>query len=60
MSNQPAPGSFQIHTEARGPHWISWITRGSDQKPEKSIVLVAASQADAEKRARDWAAQTTY
>ena len=53
-------GSYQIHTEARGPHWISWITRGDSQKPEKSIVLVAATQAEAEARARDWAAQTNY
>jgi hypothetical protein len=48
-------GSYQIHTEARGPHWIAWITRGSEQKPDRSVVLIAASQAEAEERARAWA-----
>jgi hypothetical protein len=49
-------GTYQIHTESRGPHWISWISRG-DGKPERSIVLVAASEAEAEERARRWAEQ---
>jgi hypothetical protein len=53
-------GSYQIHAEARGPHWISWITRGSDPKPDRSIVLVAASREEAEARARRWAEQTSH
>ena len=52
------PGSYQIHTEARGPHWIAWITRGAETKPDRSIVLVAASQAEAEQRIRQWAEQS--
>ena len=51
-------GSYQIHTEARGPHWIAWITRGTETKPDRSIVLVAASQGEAEERARRWAEQS--
>ena len=31
-------GAYQIHTEARGPHWIAWITRGGESKPDRSIV----------------------
>jgi hypothetical protein len=50
-------GSYQIHTEARGPHWISWITRGDSTKPDRSIVIVAANEAEAEERARLWAEQ---
>ena len=50
-------GSYQVHSEARGPHWIAWITRGSDTKPDRSVVLVAANQQDAEDRARRWAEQ---
>jgi hypothetical protein len=53
-------GSYQVHSEARGPHWIAWITRGTDVKPERSVILVAASQAEAEARARQWAEQTAY
>ena len=48
-------GSYQIHTEARGPHWIAWITRDGGTKPDRSVVLVAASQEEAEARARAWA-----
>jgi len=51
-------GAFHIHTESRGPHWIAWISRTADGKPERSVVLVAASQAEAEERARRWARQS--
>ena len=43
---------YQIHTEARGPHWIAWITRDGSTKPDRSVVLVAAIQEEAEARAR--------
>ena len=48
-------GPYQVHTEARGPHWIAWITRDGDPKPYRSVVLVAASQEEAEASARRWA-----
>ena len=48
-------GSSTIHSEARGPHWIAWLTVGSDPKPERSIILIAATQSEAEARARQWA-----
>jgi hypothetical protein len=50
-----AIGSYQVHSEARGPHWIGWITRGSETTPYRSVVLIAASQEEAEARARLWA-----
>ena len=50
-------GPYQIHVEERGPHWISWITRNGETKPDRSVVLVAASRTDAEARARNWAEQ---
>ena len=53
-------GSYQIHTEARGPHWIAWITRAGETKPDRSVVLVAASEEEAARRARRWAEQTQY
>jgi hypothetical protein len=55
-----APGPYQIHSEARGPHWIAWITRDGETQPYRSVVLVAANQQDAEARARQWAEQSTY
>jgi hypothetical protein len=48
-------GPYQVHSEARGPHWVAWITRGSDPKPERSVVIVAETQALAEAKARQWA-----
>jgi hypothetical protein len=53
-------GDYLIHTEARGPHWISWVTRGGATLPERSVILIAANQKEAEERARRWAEQTTY
>jgi hypothetical protein len=47
-------GSYKIHSQGRGPHWIAWISRNGDGKPDRSIVLVGASQAEAEARAQRW------
>ena len=54
-----AGGPYEIHSEARGPHWIAWITRAGSAKPDRSVILVAASQEEAEARARSWAEQTS-
>ena len=56
----PSAAPYQVHAEARGPHWIAWITRGAETRPDRSIVLVAATREDAEARARLWAEQSTY
>jgi len=57
----PTPsGTYQIHTEARGPHWIAWVSRDGSGKPERSVILVAETREEAEKRAERWAGQTSY
>jgi hypothetical protein len=48
-------GSFEIRSEAHGPHWVAWIARTSDGKPEQSVLLVGQTRAEAEARARKWA-----
>jgi hypothetical protein len=53
-------GSYQIHSEARGPHWIAWISRDGSGKPERSVILVAETRELAEARAERWAQQTSY
>ena len=58
MPNETGP--YEIHSEARGPHWIAWITRGGSQKPDRSIVVVAETQEAAEARARTFAEQHFY
>jgi len=63
----PVTGTFEIRSEARGPHWIAWIVRSDHpgrpdrpDQPYRGIVLVAATQADAEARARQFAEQSSY
>ena len=51
-------GSYQIHSEARGPHWIAWVSRDGSGKPHGSIVIVAETRELAETRARQWAEQS--
>ncbi len=48
-------GSYEIHTEAHGPHWIAWISLADERTPYRSVVLIAANQQEAEARARHWA-----
>ena len=55
-----ASGSYQIHTEVRGPHWIAWISRDGTGAPDRSVVLVAETREKAEANARRWAEQTAY
>ena len=57
----PTPtGSYQIHSEARGPHWIAWVSRDGSGKPDRSVILVAENQQKAEANARKWAEQSSY
>jgi len=51
--------AYQVHSEARGPHWIAWISFEGGGKPHQSVVLVGATQAEAEARARAWAERTS-
>ncbi len=50
-----AMSSYEVHSEARGAHWVAWITRGGSTKPERSVIVVGGSQAEAEASARRWA-----
>jgi hypothetical protein len=47
--------AYEIHSEARGAHWVAWITRGTGAKPERSVLVVGATQAEAEASANQWA-----
>jgi hypothetical protein len=53
-------GSHQIHTEARGPHWIAWVSRDGSGKPHRSVILVAETKEKAEANAQRWADQSSY
>ena len=48
-------GSYQIHSEARGPHWAAWISRDGSGKPHQSIILIGETREEAEANARKWA-----
>jgi hypothetical protein len=47
--------AYEVHSEQRDAHWVAWITRSGEQKPHRAVLLVAASQREAESRAREWA-----
>jgi hypothetical protein len=53
----PITGPYQIHSEARGSHWVAWVTRDGASKPEQSTLIVGATQEEAEAKARAWAEQ---
>jgi len=50
----PDSGSYEVRSAARGPHWIAWVIRSGSDQPDRSIVLVGATQAEAEARAQAW------
>ncbi len=58
MPNQH--GSYEIQTQARGPHWIAWIARDGSGKPDRSIIFVGETEKAAENAARTWAEQSSY
>jgi hypothetical protein len=50
-------GTFEVRSEARGPHWVAWLARTSDGAPEQAVLLVGQTQSEAEARARQWGAK---
>jgi hypothetical protein len=48
-------GTFEIRSEAHGPHWVAWLTRSADGAPEYAVLIVGETQAEAEANARQWA-----
>ena len=50
-------GTFEIRSEAHGPHWVAWLARTSDGAPEQAVLLVGQTQSEAEARARQWGAR---
>ncbi len=55
MADQPLT-AFEIHSEARGPHWVAWLAQPGQPGPYRSVLHVGASKEEAEARARSWAA----
>ena len=51
--------TYEIHSEARGSHWIAWVTRDGDPKPEGAVVLVGQTQDEAVANARQRAEAQT-
>jgi hypothetical protein len=49
-------GTFEIRSEAHGPHWVAWLARTADGAPDPAVLIVGETQAEAVARARQWAA----
>ena len=48
-------GTFEIRSEAHGPHWVAWLASAGSATPEKSVLIVGETRAEAEAHARQWA-----
>jgi hypothetical protein len=48
-------GTFEIRSEAHGPHWVAWLAGPTDGTPYQAVLLVGQTRAEAEARARLWA-----
>lgn len=48
-------GTFEIRSEAHGPHWVAWLARTADDAPNQAVLIVGQTQREAEERARQWA-----
>ncbi|HNV02160.1 MAG TPA: hypothetical protein PLE61_06025 [Vicinamibacterales bacterium] len=46
---------FEVRSEKSGGHWVAWIVRTPDGKPDQSVRIVGRTREEAEARARDWA-----
>ncbi len=47
--------NYEIKSEQRGGHWVAWVVRTPDGKPDRSILQVGQTREEAESRAREWA-----
>jgi hypothetical protein len=47
--------TFEIRSELRGGHWVAWVVRTPDGKPDQSVLIVGRTKEEAESRAREWA-----
>lgn len=47
--------SFDVKSEQRGGHWVAWVVRTPEGKPDKSVLVVGQTKDEAEDRARAWA-----
>lgn len=52
--NRQEAANFDVRSEARGPHWVAWLTRAGEPGPYRSVLLVGETREEAEARARAW------
>lgn len=48
--------AIEIRSELHGGHWVAWVARTPDGKPDQSVLVVGRTREEAEARAREWAA----
>jgi hypothetical protein len=59
MAENAQTAAFQIHSEARGAHWVAWASRDGG-KPDRGVIVVGKTQEEAEAHARAWVEQASY
>ena len=50
--------AFTVHSAARGPRWVGWVSLQGEDQPWRSVILVARNRQEAEERARAWIERT--
>jgi hypothetical protein len=50
-------GDVEVRSEARGSHWVAWITRPGENTPSDAVLVVGRTQEEAEGRLRERAAR---
>ena len=50
--------AYEIRSKASGSHWIAWVIRDGDPKPDRSVMLVGQTQDEAIANAKRWAERT--
>ena len=54
----PLQTGFEVHSEARGGHWVAWLSRSGETGPHQSVLVVGETQEEAESKAREWAGRS--
>jgi hypothetical protein len=51
--------SLELHSEARGSHWVAWAARPGEAKPYDGALVVGRTREESEERLKERLARLT-
>jgi hypothetical protein len=45
---------FEVRSEARGSHWVAWVTKPGQSEQAAAILMVGLTREEAEQRMNSW------